>query len=166
MGSGIAMRDTFSQLVRLGLTIVVLAALLFWADAAIFAPGRLPACVPEELPAGRVCLETLQAGGLDKVIWIDARSESDYEVNHIMLAENRSFPIRPGAAFERQVDAAIDRLVGAGERGEKVVVFCSRDCASAEDVATRLRELGLIEAPIVVLEGGWDVIREKSGLVR
>ncbi len=160
------MRDTFLQLIRLGIAIVALAALLFWADRAFFAPKRLPACVQGELPEGRVCLDTLRAQGLDKVIWIDARSESDFEVNHIMMAENRSFPIRPGAQFDHQVDAAIDRLVGAGERGEVVVVFCTRSCESAEGIATRLRELGLIEAPVYVLEGGWDALKADGTLVR
>ncbi len=160
------MRDTFVQLLRLGFAILALAALLFWADAAFFAPGRLPACNPSELPQGRVCLETLHAQGIDKVIWIDARSESDYEVNHIMMRENRAFPIRSGAHFERLLDAAIDRMASAEERGEKVVVFCTRDCASAEEVASRLRELGIISAPILVLEGGWDALKADGSLVR
>ena len=64
------------------------------------------------------------------------------------------------------LDAAIDRMVSAEKRGEKVVVFCTRDCASAEDVAARLRELGLISAPIFVLEGGWDALKADGSLVR
>ncbi len=159
------MKDTFLQTLRLGFAIVAVAFLLYWVDAAFFAPGRLPACRQEQLPPGRVCLDTLQAQGLEKVIWIDARSESDYEINHLMLSDNRAFPIRPGAHFDRLVDAAIDRLVGAAERGEKVVVFCTRDCASAEEIATRLRALELIDAPIYVLEGGWDALKADGALV-
>ncbi len=153
-------KDTFLQTLRLGFAIVALAFLLYWVDAAFFAPGRLPACRQEQLPEGRVCLDTLQAQGLDKVVWIDARSESDYEINHLMLSDNRSFPIRTGARFDSLLDAAIDRLVSAGERGETVVVFCTRDCESAETIAARLRELELIEAPILVLEGGWDALKD------
>ncbi len=153
------MKDTFLQTLRLGFAIVALAFLIYWVDAAFFAPGRLPACRQELLPPGRICLDTLQAQGVDKVIWIDARSQSDYEVNHLMLSDNRMFPIRPGAQFEQQVDAAIDRLVGAAERGEKVVVFCTRECSSAEEIAGRLRDLGMIDAPIYVLEGGWDALK-------
>ncbi len=159
------MKDTYLQLLRLGIVIVAVAFLLYWVDAAIFAPGRLPACRQEQLPEGRVCLDTLQAQGIDKVIWIDARSENDYEINHLMLSDNRAFPIRSGAQFEQQVDAAIDRLLSAAERGEKVVVFCTRDCSSAEDIATRLRGLGMIDAPILVLEGGWDALRQDKRLV-
>ncbi len=159
------MKDTFVQALRLGVAIVALAFLLFWVDAAFFAPGRLPACHQDQLPAGRVCLETLQAQGIDKVIWIDARSQSDYEVNHLMMSDNRVFPIRSGSQFEQQVDAALDRLVSAAERGEKVVVFCTRDCESAESIAARLRELGMIDAPILVLEGGWDALRQDGSLM-
>ncbi len=159
------MKDTFLQLVRLGIAIVALAVLLYWVDAAFFSPGRLPACVQSELPPNRVCLETLHAEGIDKVIWIDARSQNDYEINHLMLSDNRAFPIRTGPQFEQQVDAAIDRLMNAAARGEKVVVFCTRDCESAEGIAERLRELGLIDAPIYVLEGGWDALRLDRSLV-
>ncbi len=158
------MKDTYLQLLRLGIVIVAVAFLLYWVDAAFFAPGRLPACRQEQLPPGRVCLDTLQAQGLDRVIWIDARSESDYEINHIMLSDNRAFPIRPGARFESLADAAIDRLVSAAERGEKVVVFCTRECTSAEEIADRLRGLGMIDAPIYVLEGGWEVLKQIPGL--
>ncbi len=159
------MKDTFLQLVRLGVAIVALAFVLYWVDAAMFAPGRLPACVQSALPPGRVCLETLHAQGLSKVIWIDARSESDYEINHLMLSDNRAFPIRTGPQYEQQVDAAIDRLMNAAERGETVVVFCTRDCESAEGIAGRLRELGLITAPILVLEGGWDALVQDGTLL-
>ncbi len=159
------MKDTFLQTLRLGVAIVALAFLLYWVDAAFFAPGRLPACHQEKLPEGRVCLDTLQAQGIDKVVWIDARSQSDYEVNHLMLSDNRAFPIRTGAQFEQQVDAAIDRLISAAERGEKVVVFCTRECSSAETIAARLRELGMIDAPILVLEGGWDALKQNRTLV-
>ncbi len=159
------MKDTFLQCLRLGIAIVAVAFLLYWVDAAFFAPGRLPACRQEQLPPGRVCLDTLQAQGLDKVIWIDARSQSDYEINHLMLSDNRAFPIRSGAQFEGQLDAAIDRLVSAAECGEQVVVFCTRDCESAEGIAERLRGLGLIEVPISVLEGGWDALKA-GGIVQ
>ncbi len=159
------MKDTFVQLLRLGFAIVALAFLLYWVDAAFFAPGRLPACRQEQLPEGRICLDTLHAQGIDKVVWIDARSESDYELNHLMLSDNRAFPIRSGARYEQQVDAAIDRLISAGERGEKVVVFCTRDCDSAEDIAARLRALGMIDAPIYVLEGGWDALTADGSLL-
>lgn len=158
------MKDTFTQLIRLGFVIVALAVVLYWVDAAFFAPRRLPLCVQSELPTGRVCLETVRNQYGDKVVWIDARSESDYEINHLLFNDNRMFPIRPGAQKQEQIDAAVERLMTAAEQGECVLVFCTNDCTSSEDIARELRELQVTEAPIYVLEGGWDVLKA-AGMV-
>ena len=154
------MAGAISQFFRLGLIILGVGGCLWWLDGAYFAPNRLPACVAAELPEGHVCLEeTLKQWG-KKIVWVDARSLSDYEVSHLQLAENRMFAIRPGSEKDAQVDAAADRLIQCAERGECIVVFCSQDCSKAEDIAKDLRELGLIEAPVYVLEGGWDAIQQ------
>lgn len=158
------MKDSFTQLIRLGIIISALAVVLYWVEVAWFAPQRLPACVQAELPEGRVCLETVRVKFGDKVVWIDARSESDFEINHLMFNDNRMFPIRPGARRQEQVDAAVERLMQAGERGECVLVFCTNDCTASEDIARELRELQVTEAPIYVLEGGWDVLKA-AGMV-
>lgn len=158
------MKDTFAQLIRLGVIILALAVVLYWVDAAWFAPRRLPACVQAELPEGRVCLETVRTQYGDKVVWVDARSESDFEINHLLFNDNRMFPIRPGAQKQELLDAAVERLLEAGERGECILVFCTNDCSSSEDIARELRELQLTEAPIYVLEGGWDVLKA-AGMV-
>ncbi|MBQ3218792.1 MAG: rhodanese-like domain-containing protein [Akkermansia sp.] len=158
------MKDTFAQLIRLGFVILALAVVLYWVDTAWFAPRRLPVCVQTELPTGRVCLETVRAQYGDKVVWIDARSESDFEINHLLFNDNRMFPIRPGAQKQELMDAAVERLMEAGDRGECILVFCTNDCTSSEDIARELRELQITEAPIYVLEGGWDVLKA-AGLV-
>ncbi|MBR4107137.1 MAG: rhodanese-like domain-containing protein [Akkermansia sp.] len=153
------MKDTYTQVFRLGAVIVALAVVLYWADRCFFAPHRLPLCVQAELPPGRMCLETLHARYKNKVVWVDARSAADFELNHLMLSENRMFPIRKGPEMPHLVDAAIGRLLEAGEQGECIVVFCSGDCTAAEDVAQELRDLGMLDAPIYTLEGGWDALR-------
>ena len=153
------MRDTFAQFIRLGVAILGLAVVLYWVDATWFAPRRMPPCVQEKLPENRMCLETLRARYGDRIIWIDARSEADYELNHLMMSENRMFPIRRGVDMQLQIDAAIGRLLEAHERGECVVVFCTTDCGSADEIAAELRRLGMIEAPIYTLEGGWDALK-------
>lgn len=158
------MKDTFAQLIRLGFVILALAVVLYWVDTACFAPRRLPACVQTELPTGRVCLETVRAQYGDKVVWVDARSESDFEINHLLFNDNRMFPIRPGAQKQELMDAAVERLMEAGDRGECILVFCTNDCSASEDIARELRELQITEAPIYVLEGGWDVLKA-AGLV-
>ena len=158
------MKDTFAQLVRLGIIILMLAGVLFWADAAWFAPNRLPACVQENLPEGRICLDTVRGQWGNRAVWIDARSASDFEVNHLMFSDNRMFPIRSGPDRMQQVDAAIGRLMEAEERKECIVVFCTGDCTASTEIANHLRELGIISAPIYVLEGGWDALKA-AGMV-
>ena len=158
------MKDTFAQLIRLGFIILAVAVVLYWVDTAWFAPRRLPACVQSELPEGRVCLESVRTQHGDKVVWIDARSESDFEINHLLFNDNRMFPIRPGAQKQELMDAAVERIMEAGDRGECILVFCTNDCTSSEDIARELRELQITEAPIYVLEGGWDVLKA-AGMV-
>lgn len=166
------MKDTFTQVIRLGLCIVALAIGLYAADAFIFAPDRLPPCVQENLPPGRICLENLlktwqSKQGRDhyRIVWIDARSESDYELHHLMMNEDRVFPIRPGAEMQQLMDAAIERMMDAEQRDECIVVFCTADCSSSAEIADELRRFGLIKAPIYVLEGGWAALK-KSSLVK
>ncbi len=172
MSSSFAMKDTFSQLVRLGLCIAVLAVLLYALDALYFAHRRLPPCLPEKIPVGHICPETLLraqqiAGKPDQynIVWVDARSESDYELNHLILPGNRVFPIRPGASMQQLLDEAIERLMAAQEHGECIVVFCTESCNSSDQIAAELRNTGLIQAPIYVLEGGWSALK-RVGLVR
>ena len=157
------MKDTFAQFVRLGIMILALSVVLYWVDSAWFASNRLPSCVQAELPEGRMCLETVRARYGDKIVWVDARSESDFEINHLMFNDNRMFPIRPGARMQEQVDAAAERMFRAGEQGECILVFCTNSCTSSEDVAKELRSLDF-GAPVYVLEGGWDVLKA-AGMV-
>lgn len=158
------MKDTFTQLVRLGVIMAALACVLYWVDSAYFAPRRLPACVQEQLPEGRVCFETLRTRWGGRVVWIDARSESDYELNHLMLRDDRMYPIRSGANKQELLDAAIERLIAAKDRGECIVVFCSNECSASTEIADELRHLGLIEVPVYVLQGGWAALVE-GGMV-
>jgi hypothetical protein len=153
------MKDTWTQALRLGIYMLILAFVLGWADAFVFAPQRMPACVQEQLPAGRICPETLAAQYGDRVVWIDARSQSDFELNHLMLAENRMFPIRKGAEMQQLIDAAIGRMLEAAEKGECIVVFCTAECTASEEIAAEIRELGLIDAPIYTLQGGWAALQ-------
>ncbi len=157
------MKDTFTQAIRLGIIMLILAIVLGWADKFIFEPGRIPACVQETLPEGRICLETISKRYKNRVVWVDARSQSDFELNHLMLPDNRMFPIRKGPDMQQQIDAAIGRLLEAADKEECIVVFCTNECTASGEIAAELRELGLLEAPIYVLEGGWDVLKA-SGL--
>lgn len=160
------MKDTLTQFVRLGIVILMVAFVLFWADKTWFAPRRLPPCVQAQLPKGRICMETLLHEYQDRVVWIDARGISDFELNHLMFADNRMFPVRKGGELQQQLDAAVGRMMEAQERGECVVVFCTGDCGAAEDIAAEIRALGLVEAPVYTLEGGWDALKAAGMLTQ
>lgn len=166
------MKDTFSQVVRIGFGIVALALVLYGADALWYAPQRLPICDPAALPEGHICLETVLKAQMDRhvpgrynIVWVDARSENDYELHHLMLSEDRVFPVRPGEGMQQLLDAAIERLMEAEQRGECIVVFCTRSCNASTEIAEEIRSTGLVQAPVYVLEGGWDALK-KSDLVR
>lgn len=159
-------------MVRVGLFILIVAGLLYTADTLYFAPRRIPPCVPQNLPVGHICPESLLTAwqvkgepGNYKIVWIDARSESDYELNHLMLSEDRMFPIRPGADMQRMLDAAIERLIAAYDQGECIVVFCTESCNSSDQIAETLRDTGLLRAPVYVLEGGWPALK-KAGIAK
>lgn len=153
------MKGTINQFVRMGMAIVALAFVLFWVDKTWFAPSRLPACVQEKLPEGRICLETLHTRYHDKVVWVDARSLSDFELNHLVFSDNRMFPIRKGADMQSLMDAAMERLMDAADKGECIVVFCTGDCGAAEEIAAEIRATGIVEAPVYALQGGWEALK-------
>ena len=166
------MKDTFTQVVRIGFGIVALAMALYGVDALCFAPRRLPPCVQQTLPQGRICLETAlklwmrpDEPGKYNIVWVDARSENDYELHHLILSEDRVFPIRPGAELQQLLDAAIERLIDAGERKEGIIVFCTSACTASAEIAEEIRRTGLVDAPIYVLECCWDALK-KSDLVK
>lgn len=166
------MKDTFTQVVRIGFGIVALAVALYGADALWFAPHRLPLCEQEKLPEGRICLETalkrwMRPGepGKYDIVWVDARSENDYELHHLILSEDRVFPIRPGVDMQQLLDAAIERLIEATDRQEGIIVFCTSACTASSEIAEEIRRTGLVEAPVYVLEGGWEALK-KSDLVK
>lgn len=91
-------------------------------------------------------IEALDAKVLN-VIWLDARSESDYKQAHI-----------PGALFYDQA-APGENLLNLFplwiENPRPIVVYCADEgCGTSKKVAEFLRE-NLPEAEIYTLKGGW-----------
>ncbi len=156
-----------SQFLGLGVCILMLGGVFYGLEKLYFGPRRALPCSQASLPEGRICPQELVDHWRDarnpshyKVVWVDARSESDYELNHLLGQGNCIFPIRPGANMPRLLDAAIERLIQAERKGECIVVFCTASCSSSEEVAEELRRTDLISAPVFVLEGGWSALRE------
>ena len=80
------------------------------------------------------------------VLWVDARSASDYAIDHV-----------PGAMrlTEDDWDELLPELLQAWEPERVTVVYCSsRTCHTSEEVAKRLREVVGLK-PVYVLRGGW-----------
>ncbi len=122
------------------LIIVMLTAILAWVHFGLSIPFM----------KGAVSLKTAQSWG-DSALWLDARSRSDYEAEHI-----------PGAiplnVDNWEEDITTVRAVQIHKK--KIVVYCyNAKCNSAAKVARRLRkELGLKN--VVVMHGGWETWKE------
>ena len=104
----------------------------------------LPWAEPE-LAAGEIRLSDAQA--LD-VIWIDARSYEEFEIDHM-----------PDALFfdEGDWDTGLIQLMEQWlMQPRPIVVYCgSESCGTSKRIAERLRD-ALPDAEIYSLKGGWD----------
>jgi rhodanese-related sulfurtransferase len=129
------MRTIFRQALALALL-----ASLPAAGAAFFNPNR-PAWQSDEVTPALA-----QAWG-EKVLWLDARAQADFDTAHI-----------PGALplNEDAWNALLPDVLAAWDPEKTVVVYCSSlSCHTSREVALRLRsEVGL--PAVFVLEGGWE----------
>lgn len=85
------------------------------------------------------------------VLWIDARSASEFAGGHI-----------PEAILlnEDDWDELLPGVLQAWKPGQSAVVYCSSlQCNSSREVARRLREIA--PEPVYVLKGGWESWRGK-----
>jgi len=83
----------------------------------------------------------------ENAIWVDARSDADYERDHV-----------PGAISlnEDRWNELLPQFLQKWSPEKKVIVYCSsQSCNLASDVARRLREQKL-PSEIRVLKGGWE----------
>jgi rhodanese-related sulfurtransferase len=104
----------------------------------------LPWAEPE-LAAGEIRLADAQALN---VIWIDARSYEEFNIDHI-----------PEALFfdEADWDAGLIALMDAWlMQARPIVIYCgSESCSTSQRIAARLRA-ALPDAEIYSLKGGWE----------
>jgi rhodanese-related sulfurtransferase len=85
------------------------------------------------------------------IVWIDARPEDAFQMAHI-----------PGALNLNRTnwDQALPRFFEAYAPGRSVIVYCSPDCTESEEIASRIRNLGLDQ--IRILEGGYEAWKEAN----
>jgi rhodanese-related sulfurtransferase len=109
-------------------------------------------CDPALLRKDEICLGDVEGN----VLWVDARSRSEWEENGLegSILWNMD-PKEDDMAFESEAAA---RVFAA----ELVVVYCgSEACGTSRQIADRIRKLDL--GPTVkVLFGGWDAIKGSS----
>jgi len=104
-----------------------------------------PGWDPSALQPGEILLSSVVAFN-QPVLWVDARSQGQYEKDHVPQAV-----LLNEDDWERQFSAVVQRW----QTGQPVVVYCdSQECQASRSVAKRLRESGI--APVYVLKGGWQ----------
>lgn len=85
------------------------------------------------------------------VMWIDARPEGDFAVEHV-----------PGALLlnAENWDRLLPAVLNAWSPERKLVVYCNQqNCDASREVARRLREeVGLKD--VFVLTGGWEAWKD------
>jgi len=123
------------------LIIVMLSSIIAWVHSGLSIP----------FTKGEVSLKTAQSWG-DSALWLDARSRSDYEAEHIPGA----IPLNKD---NWKKDITTVRAVHIHKK--KIVVYCySATCNSAAKVARRLRKkMGLKN--VVVMHGGWETWKKE-----
>ena len=124
---------------------IVSAAALLAGGNFVFNPNR-PAAPEDALQEGEIRLEDA-AASRSPVLWIDARSQSEFDQGHIS-----------GAVLlnEDDWDDLLPAVLEAWMPGRPLVVYCgSEGCRASHEVAERLRvEAGLPD--VHVLKGGWE----------
>ena len=126
--------------------LTIIGALTTCGAAFSLFSGLMPLFWQEpELAAGEIRIEDARAL---VVIWIDARSRTDYDAEHIpdsILLNDSNW------------DEGIQNLMNAWlTKMRPIVVYCSSvQCDASKRIAAQLRE-ALPEAEIYSLKGGWE----------
>lgn len=117
-------------------------------------PVEKPAftCDPAKLRDDEICLADVNG----QVLWVDARSRSEWLANGLKgsILWNMD-PMEDANVFEAE---AAPHIAAAG----LVVVYCgSEKCGTSRQIAERIRRMEL-GPPVKVLHGGWDAIKGSS----
>jgi rhodanese-related sulfurtransferase len=126
------------------------AAVIFFAALAL---AGLTAAVHPKKPSfpnrawdpGEISLQEVQNWN-EPVLWVDARPEPDYELEHIPGAVS----LNPDNWSEQ-----LPHFLDGWHPAEKVVVYCSAaSCETSREIADRLRHSGV--DTVYYLKGGWE----------
>jgi rhodanese-related sulfurtransferase len=125
--------------------VLILMAALVPAGVSALVHPRRPPWSREALLPGEEKLKTVLAWG-PKVLWVDARSQNEYEVEHVPEAILLNL---------EDWDRLFPRFLDRWFPDQKIVVYCSASsCQLSHEVAKRLEQNGV--SPVYVLKGGWE----------
>lgn len=143
--------NTFTQFVAIGM-ISLMAAGGSWLLREPLMEKLAFTCDPAKLRDDEICLADVKGN----VLWVDARSRSEWEKNSFKgsILWNMD-PKEDANLFEAE---AMPHILAA----EMVVIYCgSEKCGTSREVAGRVRRMDL-GRPVKVLHGGWDAIKDSS----
>lgn len=151
------MNSVAQLVVIVGISAIAAGATYRLRGAPDLSPAAIP-CDPASLKDDELCLEQVQGEGLEKFLWVDARSRSEWEKSGY------------AGSILWNLDAGEDPNAFAAEAaplmfdGAKVLVYCSDEsCGLSREVAKQIRALGMGN-DVFVLHGGWSALRS-AGLV-
>ena len=129
--------------------ILLIAVGLAGVTAAVH-PKRPPFLVPPRDPNEVTLAQTEPWAG--NILWVDARSESEFASEHIPDAVCLNFE-----NWNEQFPKFLDRY----NPGQRVVVYCSAtSCQLSREIAAKLRGGGVDET--YFLEGGWEAWKQQN----
>jgi rhodanese-related sulfurtransferase len=124
--------------------VIFLAAVVLAVLTAAMRPKRPN--FPDRAPAsGEISLQEVE-NWKEPLLWVDARPEVDYQVEHIPGAVS----LNPDNWSEQ-----LPRFLNLWRPPQKAVVYCSAaSCDTSREIADRLRRSGV--DPVYYLKGGWE----------
>ena len=129
---------------------VILLALTVVAGAFSEAKWRLLRATPDP---NEVTVDQVEERWNNEVVWIDARTPSEYEAGHVFGAVNLS-----QSAWNDQLFVHYDNLASARK---PILIYCdAAACQLSKKVAEDLRGIGISE--VYHLKGGWPALRKSS----
>lgn len=158
-----------NQMIRLALLLGLVVTGIWYAHTH-WVGYEKKICNPAQLAKGRVCLKTIMDEWKGNVLWVDARSQDAFERSTIPdetgarhLASITVIPLRNDSQAQKLLTEAMPYLLQAETEHKNIVVFCDKSCNAAENIAEKLKDPSLgIDAPIYVLEDGWDSLRRDA----
>jgi rhodanese-related sulfurtransferase len=113
-------------------------------------PKRPPFLAPPQDPNEVTLAQTKPWAG--NILWVDARSESEFAAEHIPDAVCLNFE-----NWNEQFPKFLDRY----SPGQRVVVYCSAtSCQLSREIAAKLKASGVDGA--YFLEGGWEAWKQQN----